>query len=157
MFTFDENTPIRTILAHMMQGRNDASLCLSHGVLRNSSPLPDEIVRSQAGHCYASAGRLAFARPKEYTYCEGWAQSSAGIPLQHAWCLDRRGNVVDPTWAYHKGAQYLGVPIKVTALSNHLLKKRTWGFFTAGVPKAFSANPAAYIETNFFDETWDPS
>ena len=133
----------------------EKSFCQIYGVLKTSSPLPKGLNRGQLGECYLSAGKLALTRPDEFVYCEGWAQSSIGIPLQHAWCLDHRGNVVDPTWPHRQDAQYLGIPIKTTALRDRVLNTQYWGFFTRGIPAAFADSPETFIERQlpnaFFD------
>lgn len=130
------------------------TLCMSHGVLRISSPLPRGVIRGRAKECLVNAGKLALAHPEKFTYCEGWAQMPCfGLTTYHAWCLDRKGNVVDPTWEHQKGSEYLGVPIKTSALQEQIFATKKWGFFPHGVylPKAFSANPEALIESNFAD------
>jgi hypothetical protein len=50
---------------------------------------------SLSGRCFKNAFRLAMQRP-EFTYVEGYAMSV--VPMHHAWCVDRTGRVVDPTW-----------------------------------------------------------
>lgn len=136
-----------------------ASFCLRHGTLRTSSPLPKGIERGIAKQCFQNAGRLALAHPEKLTYCEGWAQmpSHRGLTTYHAWCLDRKGNVVDPTWAHKRGHEYLGVPIKMSALRKQIIATKEWGFFPHGVylPKGYSENPEAFIESNFADGSPD--
>ena len=86
---------------------------------------------------------------------EGWAQMPIDYPITtyHAWCLDRQGNVVDPTWEHRKGSEYLGIPIKTSALQVQILATQHWGFFIHNtfLPKGFSTNPEAFIESNFSD------
>lgn len=132
-----------------------ASLCMTHGVLRASSPLPMGLKRGISKQCIKNAGTLALTHPEKFTYCEGWAQMPAhrGLTTYHAWCLDRGGNVVDPTWVHKKGHEYLGIPIKTSALRQQILATQHWGLFIHGtyLPKEFSANPEAFIEYNFAD------
>ena len=143
---------------HLYAGPGEAaSFCLSHGVLKTSSPRPKGLKRGIAKQCLQNAGMLALARPRELTYCEGWAQMPIDYPITtyHAWCLDRQGNVVDPTWNHQEGSEYLGVPIKASALNEQILAAKHWGFFIHNtyLPKRFSsANPEAFIESNFADE-----
>jgi hypothetical protein len=56
--------------------------------------------------CYANAYRLAQTR-KGYRYVEGFATSV--IPLEHAWCIDGEGRVIDPTWDAEYKPDYFGV------------------------------------------------
>lgn len=147
-FTIDETSDIRDSLPFLTGECNETSLFVLYGVLRTSSPLPEGVEPGQRGQCYSSAGNLVLTRPEEFVYCEGWATSSMGLPLQHAWCLDQRGNVVDPTWPHRENAQYLGIPIKTTALLEHVSNTLHWGIFTRGIPDAFAASPESFIEPN---------
>lgn len=45
--------------------------------------------------CYANAQYLARTR-KGLRYAEGFA--TGVVPVEHAWCVDEKGRVVDPTW-----------------------------------------------------------
>lgn len=147
-FAIDETSDIRDALPFLTGERNETSLFMLYGVLRTSSPLPEGVEKGRLGQCYSSAGNLVITRSDEFVYCEGWATSSMGLPLQHAWCLDQRGNVVDPTWPHRENAQYLGIPIKTTALLEHVSNTLHWGIFTRGIPDAFAASPESFIEPN---------
>lgn len=152
-------TSIRATWIHFAGPGKAASFCMTHGVLKTSSPLPKGISRGMAKLCFENAGMLALTHPDQLIYCEGWAQMPAhrGLTTHHAWCLDRNGNVVDPTWAHKKGHEYLGVPIKTSALRQQVLATKEWGVFQHGVylPKGFSTNPEAFIERNLADVCLD--
>lgn len=154
-FTIDKTTDILSLLPIIGCGFFETSFCQIYGVLKTSSPFPKGLNRGELGECYSSAGKLALTRPDEFIYCEGWAQSSIGIPLQHAWCIDHRGNVVDPTWPHREDAQYLGFPIKTTALRDRVLNTQSWGFFTKGIPAAFADAPENFIERNLPNTSFD--
>ena len=50
------------------------------------------------GYCYSNAQALAL-RDDSLRYAEGWAQHlPSPLPILHAWCVDEKGSVVDPTW-----------------------------------------------------------
>lgn len=58
--------------------------------------------------CFDNSRRMAMRSPQKYTYCEGYATSV--IPMHHAWLIDTKGRVVDPTWGHRIGsAVYFGV------------------------------------------------
>mgnify|MGYP001012730423 FL=1 len=66
--------------------------------------------------CFVNAARLAATRRDELQYVEGWAWGK--VPLHHAWCVDRDGNVVDPTWEPDPLLDaYFGVPFDLVDVS----------------------------------------
>jgi len=57
--------------------------------------------------CYKNAFLLMVGR-KELYYCEGFATfPNLPLPVLHAWCIDKKGRVYDPTWK--DGDEYYGV------------------------------------------------
>lgn len=74
--------------------------------------------------CYQNAFDLANCN-KKYMYCEGYAISSVGIPLMHAWCIDKDNGVYDPTW--DDGVEYYGVPFRTAYVLAQILRKKTYG------------------------------
>jgi hypothetical protein len=91
-------------------------------------PLPKSIKRGEIKQCFENAAKLAFANPK-LTYVEGYGLSI--IPVHHAWCVDGKGRVVDPTWdekdEYER--EYFGVPIGTYVLRKEIVKHKCWGVF----------------------------
>jgi hypothetical protein len=53
------------------------------------------------------------------TYVEGYALSVGGLVFAHAWCVDDRARVHDPTWPDGAGLAYLGVPFSATYIRAH--------------------------------------
>ena len=86
--------------------------CFEEFVLRNgqffkSQISPKSLKRGRMKECYRNALMLMLDNPS-YFYIEGYA---AGIiPAMHAWCVDKKGNVIDPTWP--DGKEYFGVIFK---------------------------------------------
>lgn len=57
--------------------------------------LPKEC-QDKVGMCFKASANLALGS-SEHFYCEGLA-TFGSVPIHHAWCVDTRGRVVDPTW-----------------------------------------------------------
>ena len=81
----------------------------------------------QRGLCFRNAAQLAISNPSEYTYVEGYAYTVC-IPMEHAWCVNRAGVVVDPTWGL-EGKAYFGVPIRLDTLVAALDATQYYGVF----------------------------
>lgn len=70
---------------------------LKHGKSYRRRVLPSGIRRGGITQPFANALSLARENPEIYTYVEGYAAGS--MPTLHAWCVDKDGFVIDPTWA----------------------------------------------------------
>lgn len=79
-------------------------LVLELGRAWTPNPLPDWVTRGPEGMCFRNAVDLA--RSEGFTYVEG-----IGGPwlVDHAWCVDGDGLVVDPTWDLPETRVYWGV------------------------------------------------
>ena len=104
-----------------------------HFVLKNGKqwqsghPLPDDVKPMKAKECFKNAAEMAIDSSR-FIYCEGYGLSI--IPVMHAWCLDKDGNVIDPTWAnfaFEKGREYFGIAINTKYLITHLCKTERYG------------------------------
>lgn len=76
------------------------------------------------GECYMNATHLAWR--SDLIYVEGIA-TSCGVPLEHAWCVDREGRVVDPTWTDVEEREYVGVPVEQEYLFSLLEERKVYG------------------------------
>jgi hypothetical protein len=91
--------------------------------------LPVSVPRGPQRRCYENAGTLAIERP-ELTYVEGYAAAPGSIiPVNHAWCVDAEGRVVDNTFVEPENSQYLGVAISSTTLRALVMENGHWGLF----------------------------
>jgi hypothetical protein len=105
-----------------------ADLLLRHGRAYEWYRFPRRLARGLPRQCYLNASRLAL-RSSRFTYVEGCAIGcSLGIPVEHAWCIDAEGRVVDPTWK--DGHDYFGVAFRTTYLRFILSLNRNGGLIT---------------------------
>lgn len=80
--------------------------------------------RCKIRQCFANCFEVA-KKDKRYTYVEGYCTSL--IPLDHAWLLNEKGEVVDPTYILtdSKTTDYFGVRVPVKKI-NHKLFEPGW-------------------------------
>jgi hypothetical protein len=95
------------------------------------------------GECFGNAGRLA-VKHAELTYCEGIASDPWFGYLEHAWCVDLDGRVIDQTWLYDPLRKYFGIPFKAEWLYRALARNRCW-FSTLHLIKQLGTD---YIRTD---------
>lgn len=77
--------------------------------------------RGEQHGCFMNATHLAISNPS-LTYCEGKI-AIHGVPLDHAWCIDGDGVVVDPTVTdVGQVYGYFGVPL----LTEYVRKASMW-------------------------------
>lgn len=132
-----------------------AMLLEAHGREYHVTPESFGGYRGPPGHCYDNAAWVALLSYGRLQYVEGW-MVWLGVPLEHAWCADAEGNVVDPTItpklvAEAKGELplYFGIPFCHQYVI--LVKERTdaWGIMGphnlplfAGLDEGFLAEEA---------------
>jgi hypothetical protein len=79
--------------------------------------------------CFKNATILAECNPTQLIYCEGMALGV--IPVWHAWCIDHRGIVHDPTWRKGKvgpdNRVYFGIPLKLHYVQDTILRTERYG------------------------------
>ena len=102
--------------------------CIEDFILKNGrkmkiEPLPEGIKRGEPRQCFKNAFLLALENG--FTYCEGYANSVVPLPLMHAWCVDKNGIVIDPTW--EDGKDYFGVEIPMEIANRIILKSGHYG------------------------------
>jgi hypothetical protein len=87
---------------------------IQHGTFFTPKHLPPTVRPMMVSQCYENAFRVA-SRSKAFHYVEGVALSL--IPVDHAFCVNAEGDVVDPTWASGRtelGLAYIGVELDLT-------------------------------------------
>lgn len=72
---------------------------------------PQRCKRGEMKMCFKNALELSARRGLKYV--EGWAHRF--IPTQHAWCVDDKGRIYEPTWD-EVGSDYFGVELGLSTL-----------------------------------------
>lgn len=136
--TMNENTPILEYLQAVKKFHTGRPLpngfkyscieafVLERGRLFTPKPLSSNITPGEIKCCYKNAFELMVAR-KDLIYVEGYAQSI--IAVLHAWCVNDKGEVIDPTWTGDTpmGTAYYGVPFDREYAIRQMLKKSKYG------------------------------
>jgi hypothetical protein len=77
--------------------------------------------------CFMNAGNLAIANP-EMTYVEGYVRLMGSIPIEHAWCIDATGRIIDPTLRNGKDVDcYFGAAFTTEFLLRTIQRSGVWG------------------------------
>ena len=97
---------------------------LQNGRQYENVKIVPKIKRGEPGHCFMNAYNLAFNNHRRFTYVEGFAISI--IPIHHAWCVDKKGIVYDPTW-YDDGVDYFGIPLDVIYVCQVNIRRKYYG------------------------------
>lgn len=97
---------------------------LAHGKVHIAQPLPPQYKRGRMKECFRNAALLA-TRSRLLCYAEGIAFRY--IPIHHAWCVDKAGRVIDPTWDNPMQAEYMGVEIPTAMLNAEIRLNGYWG------------------------------
>ena len=99
-------------------------LMLDHGQTFHATPRTQDGPKDPAHECYANAGRRALLG--QGTYVEGYI-SVQGVPIEHAWLVDKQGRVKDPTIRGNDVDTYFGIPITNDYLRSTVMKTKVWG------------------------------
>jgi hypothetical protein len=104
-------------------GTTIRSFMLDHGVACYMGEQSFAGPRQEPGMCYMNAYRAA-AADRSLTYVEGWCHMGL-IPIEHAWCIDRDGQVIDPTLREASG--YFGIPFRWRYVQRTALRTGVYG------------------------------
>ena len=101
---------------------------LDHGKEYPLGPHSFSLPRDTPKACFTNAAHLALRLP-HLTYVEGMVMSV--IPIEHAWCVDEEGVVVDTTLTEDRldgrEREYFGVPFQTEYLRKALLVNGYYG------------------------------
>ena len=108
-------------------------LVLKQGKFFTPETRPADVKLGAKKECFSNAARLALER-SNLTYVEGYAMINDRLPLPiaHAWCVDKKGRVVDNTWE-KPGVAYFGVPFKTSYLAKKLSETGVYGILSGSV------------------------
>jgi predicted ABC-type ATPase len=119
-------------------------MVLDNGVQFRVTPQTFKGKRYTAKLCYMNAAKIAMSNP-DRTYVEGFI-TLHGVPIQHAWTVDKKGNVFDTTIKESKDIQgYFGVPFETDYVAKTALKTKVWGIISHTNRDLFDANSLAGI------------
>lgn len=102
--------------------------------------------RMRIKDCYRNCGTRA-SRHLTMTYCEGYIQF-LGIPISHAWLLNRKGEVIDPTLRRTEDdppTPYVGVAFRTEYLIRTVLDKDVWGLLHYDNREILDLDPNTYL------------
>jgi len=117
-------------------------LVKNYGNVYKPQELPDIYTKEEDKRCFVNAYRLA-QENENLTYVEGFAfPDFIDIPIQHAWCVDKQGNVIDNTWK-KAGTAYIGIPFNEHYMMLIMAKTGVYGmlghhtykYFENGIPE----------------------
>lgn len=109
-------------------------LILSYGRLWTAQRRPKPYTAKMAYKaCFGNAMHLAASSwwlhdERQLTYVEGYAWGKT-IPVLHAWCVDREGRVIDPTWKQEDvvEAAYFGIPFDWDWVREYIVTNGVYG------------------------------
>jgi hypothetical protein len=133
-------TALRAYLQQMADNwaQLGAPALMERFILRNGDeyegrPLPKGYKLGTPKECYCNAATLVFQRPG-LRYVEGYVWRE-GLPLaiQHAWCIDAKGRVIDNTLQDTERCQYMGIGVIRAELWEELQKTGYYGLLDTGM------------------------
>ena len=87
---------------------------------------PNQVKQTRSQGCYQNCQQLAGEYP-ELVYYEGYALASdVVIPIRHAWLVNARQEVIEPTWDDNDSV-YLGIPFSTSWFQSVLNKRSAIG------------------------------
>lgn len=105
--------------------------------------------------CFQNSLRLILAN-HHLTYCEGYAQPATmpGWVEHHAWCVDKRGNVIDTTWR-EGGLEYFGLAFETITVIRcaEAMKDQFALLFNPEALPLYQAPPEGWLRRHFHTDS----
>jgi hypothetical protein len=133
----DGDTPMNNVIEYLQivsrMSKNLRAPTIEGIVLQHGKPFTPPIIPRPQGirkgknkACYMNSYRLAMITG--WTYVEGFAVFSdqIPIPLQHAWVIDEKNNVIETTWKT-SGFEYYGIPFDMSFIHEVMFETRRYG------------------------------
>lgn len=111
---------------------------LFHFLQAKAKVMPTPALAAKLGpmkQCYHTSGKIALRqrgdeRAHDLVYCEGYAMTDSGIPLEHAWILDMvQRRVIETTWT-KPGLEYCGIAFTAKFLRASLKGRKYVGLIS---------------------------
>lgn len=107
--------------------------------------------RGRTGQCFKNAFGWAHRAPERYRYCEGVAVGASRFPVVHAWVIDTKGRVIDPTWKDQERGAYIGVTFKIDYVVKRVIE---CGMYTSMIDGALLKEPFAIMRGLHAPDMW---
>jgi hypothetical protein len=133
-----------TVFNRLSKGRGLYNFIVTHGKIYQPSKRPKGIRKQAYQECFKNASLLSLDRD-DLTYVEGYACDY--FPTLHAWCVDKKGCVIDTTWKNPEECAYFGVPFKTDFLLDTLLEEKVYGLIVnmAVIRKLVDLSPDIFL------------
>lgn len=97
---------------------------------------PPGLKKGRDKQCYTNAFWVAISNPG-LTYVEGYAVPQVvTMPMEHAWCVDEAGVVVETTWKT-LGRTYLGMRFTTEQVQRSALETKMYGVLGSDYARDF--------------------
>jgi hypothetical protein len=126
--------------------RHPADIMLEHGRQFLFDADSYKCKQGRQKECYKNAASAVMHDP-DLTYVEGYV-TVFGVPIEHAFAVDKQGHVVDPTIRDPSSiGAYIGLPLKNEYLYKTMAKKKVYGVLDPMInPERLEENPADYVK-----------
>ena len=117
---------ITQYLEFVAEHSSQAKFLLAHGIPFTTNENTYKGKRGKQHECFANSAHEALN--KNRIYVEGYI-TCYGVPLEHAWTTDNKGNVFDPTLKppCDRIGGYFGIPFKTEYLAQCLMTNKVYG------------------------------